>query len=333
MAFYEHRLAHLMHLRPGMKVLDVGCGVGGPAREIAKFIGCQVVGITINQRQLNAAIELTAQAGLGELCTFVRGDFLKLEEIFGEGKFDAAYAIEATVHAPSLKEVYAGIARVLKPGAVFGVSEWVLTPKFDERNIKHVGIRNRIERGNGVSNLHTSAQCREAMVQAGFKLFHDEDYAKHWDYLGREGQSVAPPFSAVTVPMKGGEEVLATPPSCQIQAQAAPLRPWYWPLAGQYKLATTWEDWWIAFRLSRHPRLVAYWTIWMLEKLRLYPKGVIEAMTTIAYCVDSVVEGGREDCFTPCWWFIGRKEGEDRRDCERDGNLEEGKGGKGGRFS
>ena len=76
MAFYEHRFAHLMGLRPGMKVLDVGCGVGGPAREIAKFIGCEIVGITINQRQVDRARELTEEAGMSDKCVFIQGDFL-----------------------------------------------------------------------------------------------------------------------------------------------------------------------------------------------------------------------------------------------------------------
>ena len=76
MCFYEHRLALLMGLKPGMKVLDVGCGIGGPAREIAKLIGCEIVGISINQRQIDRAILLTEQAGLSSKCTFVRGDFL-----------------------------------------------------------------------------------------------------------------------------------------------------------------------------------------------------------------------------------------------------------------
>ena len=76
MAFYEHRLAHLMGLKPGMKVLDVGCGVGGPAREIAKFIGCEIVGITINQKQVDVARHLTEEAGLSNKVTFTQGDFL-----------------------------------------------------------------------------------------------------------------------------------------------------------------------------------------------------------------------------------------------------------------
>lgn len=76
LAFYEHRFAHVMGLKPGMKVLDVGCGIGGPAREIAKLIGCEIVGITINQHQVDRAIALTAEAGLSDKIVYIRGDFL-----------------------------------------------------------------------------------------------------------------------------------------------------------------------------------------------------------------------------------------------------------------
>lgn len=74
--FYEHRVALLLGLKPGMKVLDVGCGIGGPAREMARFTGCEVVGMSINQAQIDRAIRLTAEEGLTDKCTFVRGDFL-----------------------------------------------------------------------------------------------------------------------------------------------------------------------------------------------------------------------------------------------------------------
>jgi SAM-dependent methyltransferase len=58
-----------------MKVLDVGCGIGGPAREMAKLVGCEVVGITINQAQVDRAIQLTAQEGLTGKCTFLKADW------------------------------------------------------------------------------------------------------------------------------------------------------------------------------------------------------------------------------------------------------------------
>ncbi len=99
-----------------MRVLEVGCGVGGPAREIANFIGCEIVGITINQKQVDVARRLTEEAGLSDKLTFIHGDFLNLP--FPDASYDAAYSIEATVHAPSLAAVavYSGIARVIKPG-------------------------------------------------------------------------------------------------------------------------------------------------------------------------------------------------------------------------
>lgn len=50
---------------------------------------------------------------------------------FPDDSFDAIYAIEATVHAPSLSAIYSEIFRVLKPGGIFGVYEWLMTYKYD----------------------------------------------------------------------------------------------------------------------------------------------------------------------------------------------------------
>jgi len=78
-----------MNLRPGMRVLDVGCGVGGPAREIAQFTDAQVIGLNNNDFQIQRARKYTKIAGLENQVTFVKGDFMKLSEQFGEGYFDA----------------------------------------------------------------------------------------------------------------------------------------------------------------------------------------------------------------------------------------------------
>lgn len=64
---------------------------------------------------------------------------------FKENTFDAVYAIEATVHAPSLEGVYGQIFNVLKPGGVFGVYEWLMTENFDESDAEHRRIRRGIE--------------------------------------------------------------------------------------------------------------------------------------------------------------------------------------------
>ncbi|KAJ6624435.1 S-adenosyl-L-methionine-dependent methyltransferase [Mycena sp. CBHHK59/15] len=95
-------------LKPGMWVLDVGCGVGGPAQAITRFADIEVIGLNNNE----------FQAGLEGQVTFVRGDFMKLEEQFGKNYFDAVYAIEATCHAPTWEGVYGEIFKVLKPGGI-----------------------------------------------------------------------------------------------------------------------------------------------------------------------------------------------------------------------
>ena len=107
-----------MDLKPGMRVLDVGCGIGGPAREIAQFSDVHIVGINNNEFQVGRARHLTKRAGLQDRVEFAIGDFMKLSEQFGENSFDAVYAIEATVHAPSWEGVYGEIMKVLKPGGV-----------------------------------------------------------------------------------------------------------------------------------------------------------------------------------------------------------------------
>jgi cyclopropane fatty-acyl-phospholipid synthase-like methyltransferase len=79
----------MMNLRPGMRVLDVGCGVGGPAREIARFSDANIIGLNNNDFQIGRARNYTEKAGLSDQVQFVKGDFMKLSEQFGENSFDA----------------------------------------------------------------------------------------------------------------------------------------------------------------------------------------------------------------------------------------------------
>jgi sterol 24-C-methyltransferase len=89
LARHEHYLASKMVLKPGMRILDVGCGVGGPAREIARFTDTRIVGVNNNDFQIGRARKYSKQAGLEDSVTFVKGDFMKLSQQFGENSFDA----------------------------------------------------------------------------------------------------------------------------------------------------------------------------------------------------------------------------------------------------
>ena len=100
---------------------------------------------------------------------------------FPENSFDCVYAIEATVHAPSLEGVYSQIYRVLKPGGVFGVYEWLMTDNYDNSNPHHREIRLGIEQGDGISNMVRISEGVAAIKAAGFELELHEDLAKRPD--------------------------------------------------------------------------------------------------------------------------------------------------------
>lgn len=75
-ARHEHYLAHSIGIKQGMKVLDVGCGVGGPAREIARFTGCYITGLNLNEYQVQRATRYAASEGMSDQLQFVQGDFM-----------------------------------------------------------------------------------------------------------------------------------------------------------------------------------------------------------------------------------------------------------------
>ncbi|KAM0275028.1 hypothetical protein ACHAQH_007634 [Verticillium albo-atrum] len=174
-ARHEHYLAHCINIKRGMKVLDVGCGVGGPAREIAKFTGAHITGLNNNDYQIDRATHYAAKEGLSGQLDFVKGDFMQMS--FPDNSFDAIYAIEATVHAPTLEGIYSEIFRVLKPGGVFGVYEWLMTDEYDNDNLEHREIRLGIEQGDGISNMCKVEEALAAMKAAGFEMVINEDLA------------------------------------------------------------------------------------------------------------------------------------------------------------
>ena len=76
LARHEHYLAHVMNIKDNMTVLDVGCGVGGPARQIVKFTGANIVGLNNNDYQIERATNYAAKEGLSHKLQFVKGDFM-----------------------------------------------------------------------------------------------------------------------------------------------------------------------------------------------------------------------------------------------------------------
>ncbi|MDX1976333.1 MAG: methyltransferase domain-containing protein [Pseudanabaenaceae cyanobacterium bins.68] len=111
--------AGLDQLPPGTTLLDVGCGIGGSSRILARDYGFEVTGITISPQQVKRAQELTPP---GLSAQFLVDDAMALS--FPDQSFDLVWSIEAGPHMPD-KQVFAReLLRVLKPGGILVVADW-----------------------------------------------------------------------------------------------------------------------------------------------------------------------------------------------------------------
>lgn len=170
---HELWLSAKLGLTKDQKVMDIGCGVGGPLRNIAKFSDAKIVGLNNNEYQITRAKRIAAQSGLEGQATYLKGDFMNIP--VPEGSFDAAYAIEATCHAPDRVGVFSQIFKILKPGGMFASYEWVLTDTYDASNEKHRELKVGIERGNGLPELESIAVTVQALRDAGFEVIEHYD--------------------------------------------------------------------------------------------------------------------------------------------------------------
>jgi len=156
--------------------LDVGCGVGGPMRNIARFSGSKVTGANISDYQISVGNKRNKEVYLENQCELIKADFMNLP--MPDNTFDGAYAIEATCHAPDKVGVFAEVYRVLKPGACFACLDWCVTPKYDADNKVHRAIREGIEVGNGLPVLATTESVVAAAKKAGFEIIEHYDYER-----------------------------------------------------------------------------------------------------------------------------------------------------------
>ena len=118
-------LAQRLALAAGDRVLDIGCGLGGPARQIAAHYGCHVTGIDLTPDYVDAGNALSGWLHLGDRVSLQRGDALALP--FADGSFTAAYMLHVGMNISDKRALFAEVARVLRAGARFGVFDVMRT--------------------------------------------------------------------------------------------------------------------------------------------------------------------------------------------------------------
>jgi SAM-dependent methyltransferase len=113
-------------LEPGLRVLDLGCGIGGASRYLANEHKCAVTGLDLTPDFIAAARALTAQCGLGGKIEFIEGNAIDLP--FKDGSFDRVWCHNVTMNIADKARFAAEVARVLVRGGRFVLAEAALGP-------------------------------------------------------------------------------------------------------------------------------------------------------------------------------------------------------------
>jgi ubiquinone/menaquinone biosynthesis C-methylase UbiE len=157
-------LAAQMDLRPEFCLLDIGCGIGGPARYFAAQHGCKVTGVDLTEEFVQVAKSLTRRIKLDHLAEFHHASALALP--FGPRTFDRAYMIHVGMNIADKAALYCEVRRVLKPGGLFAI--------FDIMRAAGGSLRFPVpwaltEDTSFVAEVHA---YRDALEAAGFRVTH-----------------------------------------------------------------------------------------------------------------------------------------------------------------
>ncbi len=258
LARHEHYMAHRLGLQPGMVALDLGCGVGGPAIEIARFSGACIVGVNDNEYQLKRAEKQTEAENLSHLVDYLKCDFMNVEA--PDNRFDAAFSIEATVHAPDKAGVYGEAFRLLKPGTCFAAYEYCMTDRYDTEDPYHRRLKADMEYSGCLPDIPRPREIDETLREVGFELLDGRDLA----------------------------------------AEAPPGIPWFQPLVGSGLSIAH-------FRSSAVGRRLTHGSLWLLERLRVVPRGASHVAKLLNLAATAFCEAGRLGIFTPMYFILARK--------------------------
>src|SRR5947209_3846679 len=188
-------LAKLAGITADMAVLDVGAGVGGPARFLAATYGCQVVGVDLSEPFVDAARYLTERTGQSGRVSFQAASALELP--FEDGRFDVVLLQHVAMNISDRARLYAEIRRVLKQGGKFATYDVVQNGGEPHYPVPWA-------RTTATSFLLTATATREAIEPAGFRtlVFQDDtDTAKAWvTHLRASGPPPSPNLGVVVGP-------------------------------------------------------------------------------------------------------------------------------------
>lgn len=157
-------IANLLQIDASDHVLDIGSGIGGPARYFAQRFSCEVTGLDLTAEFCDVARDLTRALGLERKVKFELGNALAMP--FAKGSFDGAYSMNVSMNIADKGAFYGEIHRVLKPRGWLMLSELAKGPGGDPDYPTPWANSAR------TSFLSTPEETRSGLVEAGFDVIH-----------------------------------------------------------------------------------------------------------------------------------------------------------------
>jgi SAM-dependent methyltransferase len=167
-------IAEAMGLTAGMAVLDLGCGIGGPARYLAATYDVHVTGIDLSPSFIDTARYLSQRCDLGDRTTFLAGD--ATDPPVADGSIDRVFMQHVAMNIADRGALYRAIRRVLKLGGRFATYDIVAKDGAPHFPVPWAATPDS-------SHLLTEAETREALIAAGFSIDlwrDDTGAASHW---------------------------------------------------------------------------------------------------------------------------------------------------------
>jgi len=171
-------LAERARIGAASRILDLGAGLGGPARFLASRRACRVVGLEVNANRVAGGARLTRRVGLAGRVRLIRGDAQQLP--FADSSFDACISQEVLLHIADKAATLAGCRRVLRPGGRLAFTDWVAHPRLADRE------REQLREWMAATHLQTLASYPLLLGRAGFAWAEAEDLSVEWRAILRQ---------------------------------------------------------------------------------------------------------------------------------------------------
>lgn len=188
-------IAEALQVNASSRVLDIGSGLGGPARTIAEVTGAHVTGVDLTPAFCAAAAELSEWTSLGDRTAFLVGDATALD--LPDDHFDAAFTVHVAMNIADKAAMYREARRVLKPGGRFVVYDVLRGPGGD------VQYPVPWARDASMSFLASMVEMPRLLASAGFTVIGQTDSSPEslaWfeAKVSRLSESSAPPVTFAT---------------------------------------------------------------------------------------------------------------------------------------